>query len=262
MLVDTHCHLGDTQFDADRGAVVERARAVGVGHVIIVADSAVSSERALELATQYRLSATAGVHPHEASSWSLDTSHRVREVLQHPAVVAVGETGLDYHYDHSPRPVQRQAFLDHLSLGTQIEKPVVVHVRDADEDAAAMLRDLGRTALKVVLHSFSSGTAVFEAGLEVGAYFSFSGMVTFKSWTLHDIVRECPRNRLLIETDAPYLSPVPHRGKRNEPAYVSHVAGRLAELLETTVEAVATQTTANAGACFGARVAQPIEEPS
>lgn len=262
MLVDTHCHLADTRFDVDRDEVLARARNAGIGHVVVVADSADTSDEALALATRYGLSSTAGVHPHEASSWSPEAARRVREILQHPAVVAVGETGLDYHYDHSPRPAQRQAFEAHLALGVELGLPVVVHARDADDDMAAMLRDLGAAPPTIILHSFNSGVAVFEAGIATGAFFSFSGMVTFKSWTRDDLVGVCPRDRLLVETDAPYLSPVPHRGKRNEPAHVRHIAGRVAELLNTTVETVETETTANAVACFGARVAQPIEDPS
>jgi len=172
-------------------------------------------------------------------------------------VVAVGETGLDYHYDHSPRDVQRGVFEAQLALAAEHGKPVVVHARDADDDMAAMLGEFGGEAPAVVLHSFSSGAAVFEAGMALGAYFGFSGMVTFKNWKLTDRVTTCPDDRLLLETDAPYLSPVPHRGKRNEPAYVMHVAERVAGLRGVSTEELATITTANAGRCFGSRVAQP-----
>jgi TatD DNase family protein len=257
VLVDTHCHLGDSRFAADRDDIVARARQSGVGHVVVIADSAEATERAVELAHLYHLSATAGVHPHEASTWSDDARGRITDALADPAVVAVGETGLDYHYDHSPRDTQRRAFEAQLALAADHGKPVVVHARDADDDMAAMLSDFAGAAPAVVLHSFSSGAAVFEAGMALGAYFGFSGMVTFKNWKLTDRVTACPDDRLLLETDAPYLSPVPHRGKRNEPAYVMHVAERVAGLRGVSTEELATITTANAGRCFGSRVAQP-----
>src|SRR5712672_1206652 len=163
-LVDTHCHLGDATFDADRDAVLARARAAGVGHVVVIGESLAGSERAVALArgaTRGGLSATAGVHPHEASSWSAEVEARLRELLAAPEVVAVGETGLDYHYDHSPRDAQRRSFEAQLGLAAELGKPVVVHARDADDDMAALLRAAARGP--VVLHSFSSGTPVFEA---------------------------------------------------------------------------------------------------
>jgi TatD DNase family protein len=255
VLVDTHCHLGDESFDPDRDAVLSRAREAGVGHIVVIADSLASSRIALELAVQPGLSATAGVHPHQASSWSPDIASRIAGLLTDPAVVAVGETGLDYHYDHSPRPTQRAVFAAQLALATELTLPVVVHAREADEDIAAMLLEWGSRIPAVVLHSFSSGPRVAEAGMAIGAYFSFSGMVTFRSWTLADVVAQCPADRLLLETDAPYLAPVPHRGKRNEPAYVRHVAQRIADIRGVTVREVTAQTTANAGRCFGSRVA-------
>ncbi len=257
-LIDTHCHLGDRRFDTDRDAVLDRARRAGVGHVITIADSVDATTQAIALAGRYGLSATAGVHPHVASTWSDDVAARIAAALDHPTVVAVGETGLDYHYDHSPRPAQRAAFEAQLALAADGERPVVVHGRDADEDLAAMLRALGSRPPAVVLHSFSSGPGVVDAGMQIGAYFSFSGMVTFKSWTLADVVRTCPADRLLLETDAPYLAPVPYRGKRNEPGYVRHVAERVAELRNVSVDEVITTTTANAGRCFGSRVAEPM----
>ncbi len=253
MLVDTHCHLGDERFARDRADVVERARYAGVGHVLIVADSLPATEQAIELALTFGMSATAGVHPHEASWWNAEVAAQIEERLGNPTVVAVGETGLDYHYDHSPRDVQRRVFEAQLELGARHGLPVVVHARDADDDVSAMLREAEAT---IVLHSFSSGAKVFEAGIDVGAYFGFSGMVTFKSWHLTDRLTALPSDRLLIETDAPYLAPVPHRGHRNEPAYVVHVASRVAEARGVTSEALALHTTLNAARCFGGRVAE------
>lgn len=224
---------------------------------MVIGESVGGSERAASLARESPgLSATAGVHPHEASGWSRDAQARVRELLALPEVVAVGETGLDYHYMHAPRDVQRTAFEAQLALGTELGKPVVVHARDADDDIAAMLRNLGSPPRSpvVILHSFSSGAAVWDAGMAIGAYFSFSGMITFKNWKLTDRLTDCPPDRLLVETDAPYLAPVPHRGQRNQPAFVRDVAARAAELRRETLESLAQRSTANARRCFGARI--------
>jgi len=253
--VDTHCHLTDAAFDADRDAALTRAKAAGVGHVVVIADTVGSSERASTLAAgTLGLSATAGVHPHEASSWSDEVREQIRALLGAPEVVAVGETGLDYHYTHSPRETQRRAFEEHLQLGQQLGKPVIVHSRDADDDMAAILRALGPRPPVVVLHSFSSGDAVWDAGMAISAYFSFSGMITFKNWARTDRLTDCPTDRLLVETDAPYLAPVPHRGKRNEPGFVRDVAERAAALRGEPFEDLTRRTTENARRCFGARI--------
>lgn len=261
MLVDTHCHLTDSQFDLDRAAAVERARTAGVSHIVVVAESAAAVERARECASAFGLSATAGVHPHEASSWTADVAGRVAAALEDPVVVAVGETGLDYHYDHSPRDVQRKTFAAQLELGARFGRAVVIHAREADDDIAAMIRD---AACPLILHSFSSGPAVFEAGMDAGAYFSFSGMVTFRNWNLTDRVKACPADRLLVETDAPYLAPVPNRGRRNEPAFVRDVAAKVAELRGENPDDLARQTTLNAARVFGNRVLprEPLQETS
>jgi TatD DNase family protein len=237
--------------------VLANAKAAGVTHVVVIGESLAGSERAVALARGAAgRSATAGVHPHDASSWSDDAGQRVRELLATPEVVAVGETGLDYHYMHSPRDAQRRAFEAHLQLGLELGKPVIVHARDADDDMAAILRSLApaRRAPVVVLHSFSSGDAVWEAGMDVGAYFSFSGMITFRNWTRTDRLTACPSDRLLLETDAPYLAPVPHRGKRNEPGFVRAVAERAAVLRGESFDELTGRTTENARRCFGSRI--------
>jgi TatD DNase family protein len=262
VLVDTHCHLGDAAFDEDRSEVLARARAAGVRHVIVVADSVASTAQARALATAHGLSATAGVHPHQASTWTAEAREAVAAALSDPTVVAVGETGLDYHYDHSPRTAQRAAFEGQLALGAEHGKPVVVHAREADADLAAMLRAAGSTGPVVILHSFSAGPEVLEVGLASGAYFSFSGMITFRNWRREDLVQACPADRLLVETDAPYLAPAPHRGRRNEPALVRRVAERLAELRGAATADIEHLTTANAARCFGIRVAQDTPVPS
>jgi TatD DNase family protein len=261
LLVDTHCHLGDAAFDDDRPDVVDRARAAGVGHGIIVADSAVATTQAQLLSAAFGWSFTAGVHPHEARHWDAEARAVVERALTDPAAVAVGETGLDYHYEFSPRADQRRAFADQLAIAAAVGRPVVVHAREADDDLAAILRDVGAGGPRVVLHSYSAGPAVLEAGLAIGAYLSFSGMITFKSWRHHDAVTACPADRLLIETDAPYLAPVPHRGRRNEPAFVRQVADRLAELRGMTAPELAALTSTNAARCFGPRVPFPNTEP-
>jgi TatD DNase family protein len=254
-LVDAHCHLGDRAFETDRDAVLDRARAGGVAHVVVIGESLAGSERAVALAREVSgLSATAGVHPHDASSWSADVAARVRDLLAVPEVVAVGETGLDYHYEHSPRDAQRRAFEAQLGLAAEVGKPVVVHARDADEDMAAMLRAWGGKVAAVILHSFAGSRILFEAGMDVGAYFSFSGMITFKNWTAVVPLPAYPPHRLLVETDSPFLAPVPHRGKRNEPAYVREVAARAAALCGEQLDALAQRTTENARACFGSRL--------
>jgi TatD DNase family protein len=254
-LVDAHCHLADGAFDGDRRDVLDRARGAGVEHVVVIGESLAGSERAATLARATPgLSATAGVHPHEARTWDGDAERALRRLLAHEAVVAVGETGLDYHYDHSPRAAQRIAFEAQLALAAELQYPIVVHAREADADLAALLREWAGRIPAVVLHSFSSGDELFAAGMAVGAYFSFSGMITFRSWTADACVTGCPADRLLVETDAPYLSPVPHRGHRNEPAFVREVATTLARRRGETLPVLADQTTENARRVFGRRL--------
>ncbi|UCD25256.1 MAG: TatD family hydrolase [Gemmatimonadota bacterium] len=251
MLVDTHCHLGDERFDEDRAEVLARARDAGVGHVVVIADSLPATLRAIELANEYGLSATAGVHPHVATSWTPQVAQAIEQATNDPTVVAVGEAGLDYYYDNSPRDVQRQVFAAQLELAARCRLPIVVHSRDADDDMVALLQDSDAT---VVLHSFSSGPRVLQAGLDRGCYISFSGMVTFRNWKNVEAVSAVAPDRLLVETDAPYLAPSPYRGKRNEPAFVAHVAAKVAELRDVAADELARQTTANAARCFGPRV--------
>ncbi len=248
MLVDTHCHLGDARFDSDRSVVVERSVAMGVGHSIVIADSGPTTQQAIHLAETYGLSATAGVHPHQASSWNPEISEFVERSLADPVVVAVGETGLDYHYDFSPRDVQRSV---HLVLAARVELPAVVHSRNADDDLIAIIRD---TEATLVLHSFCGGPDLLAIALERDDYVSFSGMVTFNSWNDIEAVRNVPANRILVETDSPYLAPAPHRGKRNEPSYVVHVAERIAAIRGVSFEQIARETTENAIRCFGESV--------
>lgn len=258
-LVDAHCHLGDTAFDGDRPAVLARAAAAGVGHVVVTGESLAGSARAASLARAHAgLSATAGVHPHEAASWDAAAPGRLRELLAAPELVAVGETGLDYHYDHAPRDRQRAAFEGQLALAAELGRPVVIHARDADDDIAALLREWAGRVPALVLHSFAGSRALFTAGMAAGAYFSCSGMVTFKNWHPEVAPSEYPADRVLVETDAPYLAPVPHRGHRNEPAFVSDIVTALARQRDAAPAELALQTTENALRVFGNRLATPI----
>jgi TatD DNase family protein len=250
VLIDSHCHLGDDAFAADVAGVVARAVAAGVARMVVVGESREAAGRALMLAEQdSRLDATAGVHPHAASSWNAETEAWLRQALTHPRVVAAGEMGLDYHYDHSPRPAQQAAFEAQLEIARQTGKPAVIHARSADDDVAAILT--GNPGAEAILHSWSSGPALLRAALALNHYVSFSGMVTFKGWKDDEAIRSVPADRILVETDAPYLAPVPHRGKRNEPAFVVEVAKRLAAVRGVSYEAMCEVTTANAKRVFG-----------
>ncbi len=245
-LVDTHCHLADAALPPDRPEVLERAWAAGVERVVVIGESRSSAEAALAMAAaEPRLVATAGIHPHDAREWNSEAEAWLRERLGDPRVVAVGETGLDFHYDHSPRADQHRAFEAQLGLAAEAGKPAVIHARDADDDVAAILAH--HPEVTAILHSFSSGMGLLRAGLVLRHYVSFSGMVTFKNWRLDDAVREIPLDRLLLETDSPYLAPVPHRGKRNEPGFVRQVAERVAAVRGIPIDELIAATGENAG---------------
>jgi TatD DNase family protein len=249
MLIDSHCHLADAAYDSDRAAVLERAWAAGVSRVVVIGESRASAERALELSRdEPRLVGTAGIHPHDARQWDAATESWLRTLLRNDRVVAVGETGLDYHYDHSPRPAQRVAFEAQLTIAAEVRKPAVIHAREADDDVTAILGN--HPGVTVILHSFSSGMRLLRAGLVHRHYVSFSGMVTFKNWRLDDAIDETPLDRLLLETDGPYLAPVPHRGKRNEPAFVRHIADRIAAVRGVPVDELIAVTGQNATRVF------------
>jgi TatD DNase family protein len=249
LLIDTHCHLADPAYAQDLPDVLERAWAGGVKRIVVIGESRTSADRALVLArADPRLVATAGVHPHDAQEWSPESEAWLRELLRDPCIVAVGETGLDFHYDHSPRPLQHRAFEAQLELAAEAAKPAVIHAREADDDIAAILT--AHPNVTAILHSFSSGMGLLRAGLVLRHYVSFSGMVTFKNWRLDDAIRETPLDRLLLETDGPYLAPVPHRGKRNEPGFVLQVAERVAAVRGMPVEELIAATGDNARRVF------------
>jgi len=245
-LFDSHCHLTDAAFREDREAVLVRARESGVTRMVSIASDVADAHEALALARSHEgMWCTAGVHPHEAGDAAPDALEEVRRLAMEPEVVAIGETGLDYHYDHSPRGVQRRLFEAHLLLGHELGLPVIVHAREADGDVASALRHAPEGTFGV-LHCFTGGEEAFEVAMERGWYVSFSGIASFKSFAVADLLRAVPPDRLLIETDSPYLAPVPMRGRRNEPAFVRHVADAVAAHLGEDAATVATRTTANA----------------
>ena len=249
MYFDSHCHLTDDRFAGEAEDVAARAREAGVERLVLIASDEDDAVDALELARSLDVWSTAGIHPHAATRTERGFG-RVEELLVEDRVVAVGETGLDYYYDNSPRRIQRQSFERHLELGAEAGKPVVVHCREADDDAIAMIRSVEGNVTGV-LHCFAGNAALFEAGVEAGWYVSFSGLITFRSYETKELVAATPADRLLIETDAPYLAPVPHRGKRNEPAYVVEVARAAAELRGEPLEELAERTTRNALTFYG-----------
>ncbi len=248
---DSHCHLTDTAFRDDLEAVFRRASEAGVTRIVTIASDVDDAQRACDLAAKRdRCWATAGVHPHAAGDAKPDAVSRVRELLARDEVVAVGETGLDYHYDNAPRPVQRDLFDAHLELGAEVGLPVVVHAREADDDIAAALRNMP-DGTRGVLHCFTGGDRAFQEAMAAGWWVSFSGIASFKSFGAADLLREVPEDRLMVETDSPYLAPVPHRGRRNEPAHVVHVAEAVARLLDQSLDDVARTTSANACGFYG-----------
>jgi TatD DNase family protein len=250
-LVDSHAHLADERLLPDVDDIVARAAAAGVSTVVTIATKAADAQAVVDLAERLPgVYATAGIHPHYASSASDEALAEVRARLGHPRVVAVGETGLDYHYDHSPREAQRESFARHLEMSRDAGLPVIVHAREADDDLRALLRE-GGAGTTGVLHSFSSGRALLEDALALGWYASFSGMITFKRYEGQELVRLVPAERIMVETDAPYLAPVPHRGRTNEPAYVVHVAAKAAEIRGEDPGAFAELVAGNAQRFFG-----------
>ena len=244
MYFDSHCHLTDDRFEGEAAAAADRARAAGVERFVIIASDEEDAAEALRLARSLDAWSTAGIHPHEAARAARGLG-RVRELAEEDRVVAIGETGLDYYYDNAPRRTQREAFEAQLGLAAETGLPVVVHSRESDDDMIAMIRAV-EGSVTGVLHCFAGTPALFEAGVEAGWYVSFSGLVTFPSYGTTDLVAATPPDRLLVETDSPYLAPVPHRGRRNEPAYVVEVTRRVAELLDEPLDAVADRTTRNA----------------
>jgi TatD DNase family protein len=253
MLIDTHCHLDFPDFEAERDEIVARAHAAGVKQMITISTRVRKFPTILAIAESYpSVFCSVGTHPHNADE-ELDIP--VSELItlsRHPRVVAIGEAGLDYYYDNAPRDAQATGLRNHIAAARETGLPLVIHSRSADEDMAAILtEETGKGAFPFLLHCFSSGPELARVGVELGGYVSFSGILTFpKSEELREIAKTVPPERMLVETDAPYLAPKPFRGKRNEPAYVAHTAAVLAETLGITVDEVARITTENAFRIF------------
>ena len=248
MLVDSHCHLDYPDFAAEGvEEVVARAQAAGVGHFLTICTEISKFPGVLAVAEKFHfMHCTVGTHPHHALEEIDVTTAQLVELAKNPKVAGIGETGLDYYYEHSPKEEQRRAFAAHIEAAIETELPLVIHTRDADEDTIRVMRDAGKTKARGVMHCFSGGIALAEKSLELGFYISFSGIVTFKkAEELREVVKYVPLDRILVETDAPYLAPIPHRGRRNEPAFVVHTAQMVAELKGMSVADLAAATTEN-----------------
>lgn len=253
-LIDTHCHLDFDRFDADRPAVVARAREAGLAHIIVPALDLDNTAAVVSLTEQYPgVLAAVGVHPNSAAGWQPDWLDTIRDAAAHANVVAIGEIGLDYYWDRTPPATQHAAFRAQLELAAELELPVIIHNRDATSDLLRLLGEspLARRPRAGVLHSFSADREAAEAAVALGFYIGITGPVTFKKAdVLREVATAVPLDRLLIETDAPFLTPQPHRGKRNEPAYVRYVAEAIAAVRETSIDQIAAATTENARRLF------------
>ncbi|WP_417773327.1 TatD family hydrolase [Stappia sp.] len=248
MLVDSHCHLDFPDFDAERDEIVARAGAAGVGLMVTISTRVRRFDQIRAIAERYdNVFCSVGTHPHNAGEETDVTTQELVRLAQHEKVVAIGEAGLDYFYDKAPREAQAEGLRRHIAAARETGLPLVIHSRDADEDMARILtEETGKGAFPALLHCFSSGRELALTGIELGLYVSFSGIVTFKrSDELRAIAAELPADRLLVETDAPYLAPQPWRGKRNEPAYVAHTNKVLAEARGVSEDEMARQTTEN-----------------
>ncbi len=252
MLIDTHCHLDDARYDSERAAMLMRARNADITTMITIGCDLASSQRALGIAkTHSDVMATVGIHPHESAKAPQDFISELKAMAIHKKCVAIGECGLDYFYDHSPRDVQQAVFRQQMRLAKEVKKTLVVHVRDAYDDCLRLFKEETMGDHKIVIHCFTGTLADAQNLLDFGCYLSISGVVTFKnSGELSEVVKQVPLNRLLIETDAPYLAPIPYRGKRNEPAFVTEVAKTIALCRDESFEEIAQQTSQNARKVF------------
>jgi TatD DNase family protein len=253
VFIDSHAHLADAAFDGDRDEVILRARDAGADAVVCIGESLATAAVAARLAADNPgfIFSTAGIHPHDAAAFQAERDvPRLRALLSDSAV-AVGECGLDYHYDNSPRDAQRAVFAAQIALAAEMGKPVVVHTREAEDDTRSMLREARTAGVVGVLHCYTGSQALARLALDAGWYVSFAGIVTFKKWTDDDLLRLVPRDRLLVESDSPYLAPVPNRGKRNEPAWVPHTLARVAAARGEDANSLGLAVTNNARRLFG-----------
>ena len=248
MLVDSHCHLDFPEFAPELDAVVARARAAGIGRMVTISTRVKQLPQVLAIADRFSdVFCSVGTHPHNAHE-ELDIDAKALVALtRHPKIVALGEAGLDYHYDKSPRDAQAQGFRQHIAAARETGLPLVIHAREADADMARILtEDTGKGAFPAVLHCFTAGRDLAMTAIELGLYIGFTGIITFKNGeALRDIAAALPADRILVETDAPFLAPLPYRGKRNEPSYVVETAKMLAATRGVTPEDIAQQTTEN-----------------
>lgn len=248
MIVDSHCHLDFPDFDQDRDAVVSRAQEAGVGTMLSISTRVKNFADLKAIAHRHEnVYCSIGTHPHHADEELDISADELARIAEDPKVVAIGEAGLDYHYDNAPREAQEEGFRRHIAAARMTQLPLVIHARDADSDIARILtEEMEKGAFPAILHCFSSSRELARRGIELGCYVSFSGILTFKSAeNLRSIAAEVPLERLLVETDAPYLAPVPHRGSRNEPAFVVETAKTLADVVNTDPTALAATTTDN-----------------
>lgn len=254
MLIDSHAHIQGKEYAVEVEAVIARARAAGVETIIAVggAGDMSSNNEAVAMAARFEnVYATVGMHPHDAKDVGADELKTLKELASSPKVIAVGETGLDYYYNHSPHDVQRRVFAHFIQMACDTELPIVVHERDAAKEAADLLRNEGAGKLRGVIHCFTGNYEAACAYLDLGFYLSFTGIITFKNAEpLREVVRKVPLERIFVETDSPFLTPVPHRGKRNEPAYVRFVAETIAKVKGVDLAEVARLTSANVKALF------------
>lgn len=246
MLIDSHVNLHAPQFDEDREAVIDRARQAGVRLMVEISDKLSTFEATHALAMNNAdIWCTVGVHPHEAKDYADLTANRLIELADRPRVIGIGECGLDFHYDLSPRDVQAKVFRQHIEAARRTELPLVIHTREADEVMADILREEhARAPFKLLMHCYTSSLELAETAMELGAWFSVSGIATFKAAEeVREVIRRMPEDRIIVETDCPYLAPIPHRGRRNEPAYVGLVLEKLAEIRGWTLEQADQRTT-------------------
>jgi TatD DNase family protein len=250
--VDSHVHLAGEAFDPDRDEVIARARVSGCRAMVVIGESLDAAARAQRLAAAYPdlCVFTAGIHPHDAATFDQQRTPEALRAFVRDGAVALGECGLDYHYDHSPREVQRRVFDAHLALAAELDRPVVVHTRDAEADTIDALRAAASAGVRGVLHCFGGGPALADAAMAAGWWVSFSGIVTFKKWDGDALIRAIPAGRWLVESDAPFLAPVPYRGKRNEPAHVARTLAHVAAARGLTLAAAAQEALAATRACF------------
>ncbi len=251
-IIDTHAHLQLNHFDADRDEVIQRAHAAGVAAILCISTDVPSSRAAIALAEQHaQVYAAVGIHPNDCGATSEEDFKQITELAQHPKVVAIGEIGMDDYWKTVPLPKQAEVFVRQLELAAQLNKPVIIHNREAGAAIMDTLRGHDVTKLTGVFHCFSEDWNYAELVLNLGCHVSFTGNLTYKKSVLPEVAKQIPLERIMLETDSPYMTPVPHRGKRNEPAYVMHIAEKLAEIKGLSLAEICHRTTQNAVALFG-----------